>query len=130
MFGTGAHLDYTTYISPALKEHTWGYYFMVQKVGQIPLDQILAFNTPYEYAIDLLHRLYKHVYDPLFVANKGDHWSSVLNWQSITRSSIEYLGYKFPGYILIVSDIMPTLFNLYVKGSLKTAESRETTNKS
>jgi nucleosome binding factor SPN SPT16 subunit len=103
---------------------------MVKKVVQIQVNQILAFNKPYEYAIDLLHRLYLHVYDPLFVTNKGSLWSAVLKCRSATRLAIEYLGYEFPNDILIISDIVPTLLNSNVKGSLKTAESRETSNKS
>ncbi len=43
-----------------------------------------------------LTTLYQHVYDPLFIVNRGPIWSSVLNCQSITRSPIEYLGCHFP----------------------------------
>jgi hypothetical protein len=107
--------DYTTYIDPRLKRHTWDHYYLVRKIGQIPLNEITRFYMPQQFAVDLHNRLSQQVYSALFRANNGSHWSSILNCQTITRSSIQFFGYQFPEDIQLITDIVPTMFDLYVR---------------
>jgi hypothetical protein len=68
------------------------------------------------------------VYDPLFQLNNGPQWSSILNCQTVTRSAIEYLGCQFPLDVQLISDCLPTMFDLYVHGSLITAQAIQRSN--
>lgn len=120
--------DLTTYINPSFKRRTWDDYHLVRKIGEIPLNEIKQFHLPWQFAFDLCNRLLQHVYSPLFSANNGPHWSSVLNCQTITRESIQFLGYQFPDDIQLITDIIPMMSDLYVNGSLITAQAREKSN--
>jgi hypothetical protein len=86
---------------------------MVRKIGQIPLNEITAFDTPFLYAKYLEHRLLFNVYVPMSKLSNGPDWSSTLNCQTFTQSAIEYLGFQFPSDVQIISDCIPTMFNLY-----------------
>jgi hypothetical protein len=112
--------DHTTFIEPRLKRHTWDHYHLVKKIGQIPLNEITRFDMPHQFATDLHNRLSQQVYSPLLRANNGPHWSSILNCQTMSRSSIQVLGYQFPDDIQLITDIVPTMFDLYINGGLIT----------
>ncbi len=112
-----------------LKSYDWNHYHMVKKIGQIPLNQIQAFITPFIYAQDLQNRLLTHVYTPMFHLNNGPRWSSVLNCQTFTRSAIEYLGCQFPTDVQLISDCIPTMFDIYVHGSLMTDQTIQKSKK-
>ena len=47
-------------------------------------------------------------------------WSSTLNCQTFTRRCIEHLEMNFPEDIIVISDIMPTMVDMYLKGTLLT----------
>lgn len=114
--------DYNTYIKPTFKERCWNQYVTVKKVGQIPLNEIQAFHTPFLYGKELEYKLLRFVYYPLLDRNNGPKWSSILNCQTYTRSAIEYLGCQFPSDIQLISDCIPTMFDIYLCVSLKTGE--------
>ena len=77
---------------------------------------------PLMLSVDIQNRLYQNVYLPLVRANRGAHWSAILNCQTLTKLSVQILGYEFPHDIKIMSDISPTLFDIHVKGNLITAQ--------
>jgi hypothetical protein len=120
--------DYTTYIDPSSKRRAWNHYHLVRKIGQIPFNEIKRFDMPYQFAFDLCNRLSQEVYSPLFKANNGPHWSSILNCQTISRQSIQFLGYQFPDDIQLITDVVPTMFDLYVNINLITAQACEKSN--
>jgi len=65
---------------------------------------------------------------PLRKANGSCMWSSTLNCQTFTRLSIEHLQMNFPQDIVFISDIMPTMVDMYLKESLLTNTAVEKTN--
>jgi len=114
--------DYRTYIESKVKIRSWGHYFMVRKIGQISLNEITAFDTSFRYAKHLEHRLLFNAYDLISKLNNGPDWSSTLNCQTFARSTIEYLGFQFPSDVQVISNCIPTMFNLYLYASLKTGQ--------
>ncbi|UJR34371.1 hypothetical protein I4U23_021779 [Adineta vaga] len=114
--------DFTTYIEAKLKRRPWDYYHSVRKIGQFPLGEITSFVIPHSFARNLENRLLQFVYSSLYLQNNGVRWSSILNCQTMTRSAIEYLGYTFPDDIQLITDIVPTMFDLYVNVDLATTQ--------
>ena len=110
------------------KIRTWDHYFLVKKVGKIPLADIQAFPTPTHFAKEIEHRLIANVHVPLCRLNGSAKWSSTLNCQTFTRQCIEYLQMDFPQDITINSDVMPTMVNLYLNESLLTHQAIEKSN--
>ncbi|CAF2939241.1 unnamed protein product [Rotaria sp. Silwood2] len=120
--------DHTTYIDSMFKIRTWDHYFLVKKVGKIPLADIQAFPTPNHFAKEIEHRLISNVHVALCRLNGSAKWSSTLNCQTFTRRCIEYLQMDFPQDITFISDVMPTMVNLYLNGSLLTHQSIKKSN--
>ncbi|CAF4662281.1 unnamed protein product [Rotaria socialis] len=107
--------NYTTHVESTFKEHAWDHYSLIQKLGKIPIDDILRFHIPTHFAKHIEYRLINDVFNPLCEANKGPGWSSILNCQSFTRASIEHLGYEFPSTVHVTSDCIPTLMDSLIK---------------
>lgn len=117
--------NHTTYIHSSFKHGAWDDYQLVIKVGQLKLDDIKRFYSPIRFAEDLRQQLLNHVYDPMCQLNQGDHWSSILNCQTFTRSAIEHLGYKLPLNVAVLSDCVPTMVDICMSTSLLKARSEE-----
>ncbi|CAF1175028.1 unnamed protein product [Adineta ricciae] len=120
--------DYTTQVMIQHKTDEWNYYLRVDKVGKIPYEEILAFYLPEHYADYLKSNLIQNVFNPLCRSNGGPTWSSILNCQSFTRTSINYLGYEFPSSVRITSDCIPTMMDFYLQTSLMKEKATEQTN--
>lgn len=61
------------------------------------------------------HNILVNVHDKLCSQNGGDQWSSILNCQTVTKESIQYFGGKYPDDIIIMSDCVPQIMDLYSK---------------
>ena len=100
----------------------------IEKVGQITSNEIKNFHSPIHFARDLENRLTHHVYDPMVEQNNGPYWSASLNCQTFTRSAIQYLNCTFPPNILISSDCIPSVVDMYMDASLLNAHLKEKYN--
>jgi hypothetical protein len=87
--------------------------------------EIQGFPYPFIYAETLKVRLMMQVHCPMSIVNNGRCWSSKLNCQKFTQKAIEYLGFVFPEDILIASDCMLCLVDIYLTARLSTAQSLE-----
>ena len=56
--------NHTTHVHAELKVRNWEHYFLVQKVGRIPLDKITNRYAPFHFAENLKHQLNQNVFDP------------------------------------------------------------------
>ncbi|UJR21083.1 hypothetical protein I4U23_024183 [Adineta vaga] len=120
--------DHTTYVNSVFKIRNWDDYFLVKTVGKIELADIQACPTPNHFAKEIEHQLISNVHIPLCRSNDSAKWSSVLNCQAFTRCCVEYLQMDFPQDITIISDVIPTVVDLYLNGSLVTHHAIEKSN--
>ncbi|CAF1207734.1 unnamed protein product [Adineta ricciae] len=109
--------NYTTQVIADHKTDEWNYYLRVDKVGKIPYEQILAFYLPEHYADYLKSNLIQYVFNPLCRSNDGPTWSNILNCQTFTRNSINYLECEFPSSVRITSDCIPTMMDFYIQAN-------------
>ncbi|CAF4146218.1 unnamed protein product [Rotaria magnacalcarata] len=127
--------NYTTHVEFTFKELAWDHYSLIQKLGKIPIDDILRFHIPTHFAKHIEYRLINDVFNPLCEANKGPGWSSILNCQSFTRASIEHLGYEFPSTVHVTltnteNNTKKKLPNKRTKTVSKTGQTRIATRSS
>jgi hypothetical protein len=110
--------DHITHVKGTLKTNEWDHYLQVDRVGKIPYEQILAFYLPEHYAKYLESKSIEDVFNPLCRLNNGPTWSTILNCQTFTRDSINYLGCDFPSSVRIINDCIPTMMDFYIQASL------------
>ncbi|CAF4503046.1 unnamed protein product, partial [Rotaria sp. Silwood2] len=91
--------DYTTHVEATYKKRKWDHYLLIEKLGKISINDISKFYIPPHFAKNIEYRLINDVFNHLCEMNNGPTWSSILNCQSFTRASIEYLGYDFPSTV-------------------------------
>lgn len=120
--------DHSTYVGSKLKSRSWNDYSSITKVGNIPVTDIQKFPSPFCFAKHIEYELISNVYMPLRKSNGSCMWSSTLNCQTFTRLSIEHLQMNFPQDIVFISDIMPTMVDMDLEGSLLTNTAVEKTN--
>lgn len=120
--------DHTTYMEATLKRRQYDDYPLIQQIGKMPLSCIQECFSPIHFAQNLRNQLVQNVYYPMCKQNNGARWSSTLNCQTFTRSAIEYLGFHFPLDIVVLSDCIPTLMDMYMNVSLAKAQTKENLN--
>jgi hypothetical protein len=114
--------DHSTYVARAFKERPWEHYQVVKQVGQFPINRLYQFFNPSYFADDIRHQLVQQVHLPMAIQNKrSTKWSSRLNCQTFTRAAIEFLNFPFPSDIIITSDCVPSLVDVYLAGRYITA---------
>ncbi|CAF2022815.1 unnamed protein product [Rotaria magnacalcarata] len=117
--------NHFTYIDCEFKERPWDYYYEVREIGKIPSNEIQKFYVPSYFAEDLRFKLINNVHYAMSMKNQGTKWSSMLNCQTFTRAAIQYLGFDFPSDIIIVSDCLPSMVDIYMSSRLTTAYVKE-----
>ncbi|CAF4712571.1 unnamed protein product, partial [Rotaria sp. Silwood2] len=120
--------DYTTHVEATYKKRKWDHYLLIEKLGKISINDISKFYIPPHFAKNIEYRLINDVFNHLCEMNNGPTWSSILNCQSFTRASIEYLGYDFPSTVEVTNDCIPTMVDLYIKASLMAAKTKKKNN--
>ena len=111
-----------TYVGCIFKERPWNYYSAARKIGKIPLNEIQNFYNPTYFAENLRSKLITDVHYPISLNNKGTKWFSLLNCQTFTHAAVQYLGLEFPSDIVVVSDCIPSMVDMYLSSRLTTAQ--------
>lgn len=120
--------NYTTRIDIKFKEREWNHYLKIQKVGQIPVEKILSYYVPSHFADEIKSQLQRNVFNRLCQLNNGPRWSAVLNCQTFTRDAIQYLGFQFPPDVQLITECLPTMFDIYDSVSLSKAKTKQKTS--
>ncbi len=111
-----------TYVGCLYKERPWDHYSVARKIGKIPLNEIQRFYIPPYFAEHLKTSLNNNVHHPMSLDNGGTKWSPSLNCQTFTRAAIQHLGFEFPSDMVVVSDCVPAMVDMYLSSRLTTAQ--------
>ena len=103
---------------------------MVRRVGRIRLCKIQRFLNPSYFAEHIRYQLISEVHYLMAIENNGTKWSSTMNCQTFTRAAIKNLGFDFPSDVVVISDCVPSMVDLYLAGRyITSAIKKETINK-